>query len=1652
MIDRYKPFPAFLFAALAFAASASPSDIWACRTSHPAVVNAVLPLENTLSLRGEWEVVTNRFTPRNINFSPRMPSGPDVEDAWWNRKDTMKLRVPGCWEAQGVGEPGNSAGWSCWWDFSPRPLRNAFAGNAWYRKRVAVPAGWKGRRIWLKIGGVNAQGWFWVNGERVAWADDFCGTRKFEITDIVEPGRTAWVIASVRNDVPSRRGCLAGDCSWGGIIRDVELEATPETFIDDAWVRGDFDSRTATAHVSLEGIGREAGLAVRVSSEGESVRCAVPPADAGATACRIDLKLPLGSFRPWSPEHPNLYTAKVELVSADGSVRHTRFERFGVRKFETRGNEFYLNGKPFFMRGAGLHWIWPIEGLPPPDRETFLERVRVIRSAGFNFVRTHTSCPYPEFFEAADEAGLMVEAELPYYQDSPTHDQPFDPVRDMKELVAAYRRYPSFAVLSGGNEGWFGDALSKRLYDEFKRLAPDRLMIGQDRWYDPKIHQQDTSDYQGGPMSVWPRGTVRTRSPFVCHEYLNLVVKLDSRIANRFTGCWQMPGLSEARAAWLATNGLEAVHGNRLQDAQHVLQGVWRKYGFEAARGDPLCAGYSYWSLQDSCSPQKGAFAGQALFDPFWKTKPHGETAADVRVYNSPTCLLLDDGADAVVYEKDPRIKPNGFEMFVMPGMTNRVRRSGDVCEWRFRLAHYGERAFAKTRLSWKLETSSGEILLSGTEDTGAQGLGPVRDIAAVRPVLPAVDRPCKAVLRAALCENGVEVAANGWEYWVFPGRRTVPVSAVAASDGLYDVLKDRLPGLLPWSRLDDADSAIAPEGSAEAQEALSRGLGLVTLENTDGPMNAMLGWWWMGSQMGAVLTEHPILSELPHEGFLTPLVFRLMRKGKPLPAVGVPSSDLVVYGEGGDCCYLYMAAREMPSGNRVVTVSGLDLLSDTPEGLAVWSGIFRWLAVKRRADGLPVGDQLPAIGPDPFPDRLSAYVWRNWGLVDRIRLAETVGADVSDITRIAVEMGLPADPAVEPEWATDGYITVIRRNWHLLDYDQLLKLTGMTTAGMKSVLVDHDFLFQKLGRVKPLCAPLVYDAEKAAATKAARRNIAAVLKSEGVDASLPCQPRFAFMKELCSPAVAVRRRTETAGLRLMSSYFADFGDPLGDDEVGSYPDRLLDRLANEGVNAIWLPVAFKHMDARHYANARKLTSRAAKRGLGVYVYLNEPRGDGKPACTSQPSVRRYLVDRTRELFTAVPGLQGAITITASENLTSCASHGGRSLCPECRRRSFAEIVADVNSDVAEGMHAANPGARLIVWDWGWDSCSGEDWRTLVPDVLARLPKENVGFLTVSERFIPTCRGEFPAKVNEYSISTPGPGERALTCWKAARDNGLGVLAKVQASASWEFASVPYLPCMDLVAEHAWNLKRAGVDNMMLSWSVGAWPSPNLRLFGLVRSGDSSPDAALDRLAAELYGREHVAGARAAWKAYSDGFREFPFWSCVLHRGPHHMGPANPLHAVKTGYRATMTGVPYDDLSGWCDIYPEETWISQMAKVRDGFASGNRLFAEHVASLDGDRRACAEREVRMFRAIELHFRSVVDQAEFIRARRRCDRRSMRIIAERELSTAKELLEIVRADARVGYECANHYFYVPQDLMEKILNCRTVCNGASAGGR
>lgn len=746
------------------------------------------------------------------------------------------------------------------------------------------------------------------------------------------------------------------------------------------------------------------------------------------------------------------------------------------------------------------------------------------------------------------------------------------------------------------------------------------------------------------------------------------------------------------------------------------------------------------------------------------------------------------------------------------------------------------------------------------------------------------------------------------------------------------------------------------------------------------------------------------------------------------------------------------------------------DFLRRTAPGLALlpylpWSGGVAGKPVELPADAAPA-----ALEAAWFPSRLHAFVWRNWSLVPLERMAAVVGARSEDLARLGQGMGLPPAAELDDTRWRRAHLTILRRNWHLLPYEQILELLGWTGERLAYTLREDDFFFHKVGNLKPKCLPLRWS-PPTAAQQERTREIAGIVRECFPGGSLEGkEPLFSFidtLKTLPAASAGATAAAPSTALRMGYSYFALCGDPLLDPALDPYPDGLLARLAALGENAVWLHVELSHLadlpwapDPRvgqRRAALGALVKRAAAHGMKIFLYLNEPRslpaaapvfqrhpdwrgvpeGEFHAVCTSAPAVRAALREAIAGLCRELPDLGGFFTITASENLTNCWSHGQGSHCPNCKERPPAEVIAEVSATLAAGIRDAGGKQRYLAWDWGW----ADDWAL---DVIARLPPE-AELLSVSEWSLPIERGGVNSTVGEYSISSIGPGPRALRHWAAAKQRGLRVAAKIQCGNTWELSAVPYLPVLENITRHATALRDAGVGDIMLGWTLGGHPSPNLQAIGEINAGGT-----LDTLALKRHGARHAGAMARFWRDCSTAFREFPYHIGCVYHAPLQMGPANPLWPAATGYRACMVGIPYDDLESWRAIYPAEVFASQLDKVARGFqAAITRLRADIVSTPP----AIAE-ELRFAEAAAIHFASVACQCRAVVARDAKDHPALSRLCNEEAGHAIRLHALQGEDSRIGFEASNQYYYIPLDLVEKVINCRWLARhlGASEPAR
>lgn len=714
----------------------------------------------------------------------------------------------------------------------------------------------------------------------------------------------------------------------------------------------------------------------------------------------------------------------------------------------------------------------------------------------------------------------------------------------------------------------------------------------------------------------------------------------------------------------------------------------------------------------------------------------------------------------------------------------------------------------------------------------------------------------------------------------------------------------------------------------------------------------------------------------------------------------------------------------------------------------------------------LPVGDA-PRHLPDPlFPLLCQNVIWRNWGLVPVERIAAVLKCSEEELISAAEEMGLPVAPEVDPRYLAAGYLTLLRNNWHLLNYDQLLTLLGWTPEKLSYTLKEEDFCWHKLGLHKP-DVPEVRLLPRTPETQKRTAWIKEQVQKYFPGDRMFCQEKpFAFA-DLYHELPETKNKTPLFDFSFVHSYAASCGDVLGEAEhQDPVPENLLEQYRSIGICGVWFhallyllhPIRgaeeFSIGFEKRIANLKKIVERCKKYGIKVYLYFNEPRTMPekfyklKPHwkgvetqniaanCTTRsPEVLQYLESAMEQLFTQVPELGGIFTITMSENATNCHWRSEGEKCPCCSKFPMAKVIADVNAAMERGVHRAAPDAEMIFYDWAWRQNIGDtaplEFKKQVIDLLPQGPHCHIN--VVSEWGMETRVGGVKGYLRDYSISQVGPSKESAAVWDHAAEVGLGCVAKVQLNNSWELAALPYLPVPYLVREHLEKLRDAGVRGLMLSWTLGGYPGGNLALL------NNTPE----EIAESTFSSAIAPQVCAAWRLFSEAFRNFPFCVGTAYSAPTNFGPMNLLHLTATGFKATMVGFPYDDLRAWRSIYPEDIFENQFAKLISKWNEGLAVLENAVPEITSKEKESFEELYRMANASYCHFNACYNQTRFVRAREAGNKKLMAEYAQAELENTLRLYDIARQDSRIGFEASNHYFYSLNDLQEKVLNCQFI---------
>jgi beta-mannosidase len=421
-----------------------------------------------------------------------------------------------------------------------------YAGTVWFRHDLDWQAG-RGNEVILDLDMVDYYAEVFVNGVSVGhhegyfqrWSVD--ATRALHagknvialkvsapplVFDMAQQYAVSWPkmqnqikgIFAYHDTRPGATSPRGQERSTGGVLRGVGLHESTGVDLEDVTVTPLDVSATsarlvidATLHnwtdaprdVALDGVIRGSNfddpstLPVRASGK------ASPGVSHLVTEVTVDHPRLWWS---WDYGRPNLYELTAHIAH-DGGDDAPRSARFGVRSI-TRDDHWVvrLNGQRVYPRGTNyIATQW----LSQADREFYARDERLMIEAELNSVRVHAHLERPEFYDLADELGIMVWQDFPLqwgYTDLPAFHA--EAVKQAEDMVRQYGNHPSIVLWSMHNESPYAMAWMKHR-DPDQNRALDESLAAVARKLDPsRIVHRDSGTGDGHYYYGWYDGAL----------------------------------------------------------------------------------------------------------------------------------------------------------------------------------------------------------------------------------------------------------------------------------------------------------------------------------------------------------------------------------------------------------------------------------------------------------------------------------------------------------------------------------------------------------------------------------------------------------------------------------------------------------------------------------------------------------------------------------------------------------------------------------------------------------------------------------------------------------------------------------------------------------------------------------------------------------------------------------------------------------------------------------------------------------------------------------------------------------------------------------------------------------------------------------------
>ena len=394
--------------------------------------------ESTLSLREGW----NLQTSGKVDEKGEVLSSPAFQAKDWYTVTVPTTVVAALVEHKLYPDPGFGMNlrsfpgvtYPVGGNFSNIPMQqdSPFIVPWWYRKEFVLPASFKAKSIWLNFGGINYRANIWLNGKQIAKSDDVAGawrTYEFNITDTALLGKTN--VLAVQVFSPTETDLAITFVDWNpappdknmGLWRGVEITTSGPVALRYPTVVSKVDSpANDKAQLTVTALLKNAAnhpvkgtLNGRIEKIEFSQDVTLGPGESKDVTFAPEQfsRLNIDHPRLWWPAQmgkPELYGLSLEF-HVDGKISDQSETKFGIREVKSEvlaANRrlFSINGKNILIRGGG----WSPDMMLRENLQRVRDEFRYVQDMGLNTIRLEGKLETKEFFDMADERGILLMA------------------------------------------------------------------------------------------------------------------------------------------------------------------------------------------------------------------------------------------------------------------------------------------------------------------------------------------------------------------------------------------------------------------------------------------------------------------------------------------------------------------------------------------------------------------------------------------------------------------------------------------------------------------------------------------------------------------------------------------------------------------------------------------------------------------------------------------------------------------------------------------------------------------------------------------------------------------------------------------------------------------------------------------------------------------------------------------------------------------------------------------------------------------------------------------------------------------------------------------------------------------------------------------